>query len=931
MRTYPARWLIVASALLVASAQAAPARQGKAKPAARKPAASAKAAPAAAAVAPLAPLRAVEGITEYRLPNGLQVLLAQDDSKPTTTVNLTYRVGSRHENYGETGMAHLLEHLLFKGSPKYPKAWSEFTKRGLRANGSTWLDRTNYFASFTANEDNLRWYLAWQADAMVNSFIAKRDLDTEMTVVRNEMEMGENNPSRILFEKTLATMYQWHNYGKDTIGARADVENVDIGRLQAFYRQYYQPDNATLIVSGKFDPAKVLAWVQAEFGKVPAPKRKLPTLYTIDPVQDGERAITLRRQGGVPLLFAGYHVPPGPHADTAAVELLGLVMSDVPAGRLHKRLVDGQLAASVFSWNATLADPGFALYGAQLAPGQDADKARDAMLSALESLAAQPVTDEEVARAKAKWLKEWELRFSDPETVGVALSETVAQGDWRLFFLLRDRVKAATAADVNRVAQAHLLRDNRTLATYVPTEKPSRAPRPEQVDVAAQLKDFRPVETVAKAEAFEATPANIEARTQRFELAPGLKVSLLPKGTRGDVVQAQLVLRLGDAESLKGLATAGELLPDMLDMGTVRLSRQQLQDRMTALKAEIRFSGSAEQLAVNVMTTRDNLPAVIELVGQMLREPAWPADGLEEVRRQTLSSIEQARKEPEAIVDDALDRHGNPYPAGDVRHARSFDEVAAQVAAVTVDQLKAFHQRFVGMRQAQFAAVGAMDPAAVRAALDKAFGGWAQPAGFQRVPRPLVALAPARLSFETPDKQNATLVVRQPLAIKELDADQAPLMVANFAFGSGGNSRLWKRIRETEGLSYDVRSGVLWSPIDVHSTWQASAIFAPSNRAKVERAFREEADRALKQGFTADEIAQAKAGLLNYRRLQRAQDAALAGGLANNDYLGRRFTVAQQLDDAIAAVTAEQASAAWRKYIDPNRFVSAVAGDFKGQ
>ncbi len=214
------------------------------------------------------PTTSVEGITEYRLPNGLQVLLAPDDSKPTTTVNLTYRVGSRHESYGETGMAHLLEHLLFKGTPRHPTVWGEFNKRGLRANGSTWLDRTNYFASFAANDVNMAWYLDWLADAMTQSFIARKDLDSEMTVVRNEMEMGENSPGRILFEKTMAAMYQWHNYGKSTIGARSDVELVDIGRLQAFYHLYYQPDNATLIVSGKFEPQRTLALIEQHFGKI---------------------------------------------------------------------------------------------------------------------------------------------------------------------------------------------------------------------------------------------------------------------------------------------------------------------------------------------------------------------------------------------------------------------------------------------------------------------------------------------------------------------------------------------------------------------------------------------------------------------------------------------------------------------------------------
>ncbi|HEV8692072.1 MAG TPA: pitrilysin family protein, partial [Ideonella sp.] len=886
---------------------------------------------AAPASAQMQPVRSVEGIVEYRLANGLQVLLAPDDAKPTTTVNLTYRVGSRQENYGETGMAHLLEHLLFKGSPRHPNPKPEFSKRGLNYNGSTWLDRTNYFASFTANDENLRWYIGWQADAMINSFIARRDLDTEMTVVRNEMEKGENSPSRILFQKTLATMYDWHNYGHDTIGARADVENVDIPRLQAFYHLYYQPDNATLIVSGKFDPAKVIGWVQAEFGKIPAPKRVLPKLYTLDPVQDGDRAVTLRRQGGVPLLFAGYHLPPGPHPDTAVFELLGLTMSDVPAGRLHKKLVEGQLAASVFSWNADLHDPGFVLFGAQLAPEQSIDKAREALLATLESLASQPITEEEVERAKAKWLKDWELRFSDPETVGVALSETVAQGDWRLFFLLRDRVKAVSAADVNRVATSYLLRDNRTLATYLPTEQPVRAPQPEAVNVAEQLKSFKPVETLAKAEAFDASPANIEARTQRFEIAPGLKVSLLPKATRGDVVNAQLSLRMGDETSLKGQSMLGELLGAMLDKGTAQMTRQQIQDRMTALKAEVQIGGSAEELAVNLMTTRENLPAAIEFVGQLLRQPSFPPDALEEVRRQVITGVEQSRKEPEALVEQALDRHGNPYPKGDVRYARSFDETIAEVKAVNVEQLKAFHQRFAGIGRAQFAAVGAMDATAVRAALEKAFGGWAPAMAFRHVPRPLVAPPPTRLALEAPDKQNATMEVRLSLPIKELDPDHAALMVANFAFGSGGNSRLWKRVREAEGLSYHIGSQLAWNAEEANTGWQVTAIFAPQNRAKVEASFKDEAERVLKAGFTPAEIEQAKAGLLNYRRLARAQDGNLAASLARNDYLGRRFIVSQQLDDAIAAVTAEQAAAAWRKYIEPQRFVSAVAGDFKGK
>lgn len=251
----------------------------------------------------------VEGVTEYELNNGLKVLFAPDASRPNTTVNMTYLVGSRHENYGQTGMAHLLEHMLFRGTPTLPNALGEFSKRGLAANGTTSVDRTNYYATFAANADTLNWYLDWQADVMVNATIAKEDLDAEMTVVRNEMERGENNPFRVLMQQMQAASFQWHNYGKSTIGARSDVEQVDIEQLRAFYKQYYQPDNAVLIVSGQFDEDTTLAHIAKQFNAIEKPSRQLPPEYTEEPVQDGNRSVTVRRQGGSPLVAAQYHIP----------------------------------------------------------------------------------------------------------------------------------------------------------------------------------------------------------------------------------------------------------------------------------------------------------------------------------------------------------------------------------------------------------------------------------------------------------------------------------------------------------------------------------------------------------------------------------------------------------------------------------------------
>jgi len=871
----------------------------------------------------------VEGIDEYRLANGLQVLLVPDDSKPSTTVNLTIRVGSRFENYGETGMAHLLEHMMFKGTPTHPTVWAEFQKRGLRANGTTAFDRTNYHASFSADEANLDWYIGWLADAMVNSFIARKDLDTEMTVVRNEMEMGENSPESALYKHTLATMFDWHNYGKAPIGARADVENVDIPRLRAFYKQYYQPDNATLVVSGKFQPAKTLGLVQRSFGRIAKPARKLPTLYTLDPSQDGERSVVVRRSGGTPIFFAGYLVPAGPDPDYAAVELLVNVMGDTPSGRLHKRLTEKQLAAGTFAFAQPLAEPGFAIFGAQLAPGQDPEKARAEMLATLESTAAEPVTADELQRAKAKWLKQWELSFTNPEAVGLALSESIAQGDWRLFFLLRDRVRDAKLADVQRVATQYLLASNRTLGTYLPTDKTQRAPAPAAVDVAAQLKTFKPQEAAATVEAFEATPANIDKRTQRFTVG-GVQAALLPKGTRGGAVHAVLVLRFGDEKSLFGLGEVPDTVAALLDKGTKTLTREQFQDRLDQLKAELSVAPGVGEVSLHLVTQRENLPAAIALVGQMLREPAFPADALDEVKRQALAGIEQQRKEPGAVAHNAVERVGNPYPRGDVRHARTFDEIQADVNAVTLEEVRDFHSRFYGARRAEFAAVGDMDPAAVRQALEKALADWNN-AGmpYTRVPQPIVPIPPQRMVLQVTDKQNATMLAKLDVPLSDNDADYPALMMANYLLGSGGSSRLWKRVREGEGLSYDVRSQIEWDTVEPHSQWISSAIFAPQNQPKVETAVKDEFARAMKDGFTAQELAEGQRGLLSRRRLQRAQDAGVVSQMALNLYLGRTFARSAQVDAALEKLTVADVNAALRKYLKPDQWVWAFAGEFK--
>lgn len=597
----------------------------------------------------------VEGITEYRLPNGLKVLLFPDQSKPTITVNITYLVGSRLENYGETGMAHLLEHMVFKGTPKHPNIPQELTSHGTRPNGTTSYDRTNYFETFQASDENLAWALDLESDRMINSFIARKDLDSEMTVVRNEYERGENSPQSILFERALSTAYLWHNYGKSTIGARSDIEKVSIEHLQAFYRTYYQPDNAVLTVAGKIDAAKTLDMINKYFSSIPKPTRVLPKTYTDEPIQDGERSVTLRRVGDVQIVGALYHVPAGAHPDFAAIDILTGILGDPETGRLQKALVETKKATVAFGDTLQLREPGIMLFGTQVRPDLSIDEAKQILLKTVQDVIDNPPTAEEVERARTSQLKDFDLALNDASRVGLQLSNWLAMGDWRLFFLYRDRIKKVSVDDVKRVAAKYLRVSNRTIATFIPDNTIDRAEIPDTPDVAEMLKDYKSTNTVATGEAFDATPENIESRTIRNS-AQSLKLALLPKKTRGSSVNMSMTIHLGDEKSLFNRGTAGALTANMLIRGTSKHTRKQLQDEFDKLKARVNIGGTPTQANVRVETIRENLPAVMRLVAEVLREPGFSADEFEQLKQQNLSGIEQRRSEPDAIASTELKR-----------------------------------------------------------------------------------------------------------------------------------------------------------------------------------------------------------------------------------------------------------------------------------
>ncbi len=872
----------------------------------------------------------VEGITEYRLPNGLRVLLFPDQTKQTTTVNVTYLVGSRHESYGETGMAHLLEHLVFKGTPKHPNIPNELTAHGASPNGTTWVDRTNYFETFAASNVNLNWALDLEADRMVNSFIAKKDLESEFSVVRNEMESGENNPFGVTLQRVLGAAYDWHNYGKSTIGARSDVENVPIDRLQGFYKKYYQPDNAVLIVAGKFDEPKTLNLIQKYFGVIPKPDHKLPEIYTIEPTQDGERQVTVRRVGDTQYLIAGYHTPPGSHPDAAAVTLMTNILINEPAGRLYKALVETKKVSSVFGANFAFKEPGYNWYAAEMRKENSLDEARKTMLDTIESLAKNPPTKEEVERVRTTALKFFELTLNDPNRVGLTLSSWIALGDWRLWFLNRDRIKKVTPEDIQRIAQTYLKQSNRTVGIFAPTEKPDRAevPNVKDSEILAMVKDYKGGAAIAQGEAFEPTQANIEARTTRSQIG-NLKVAFLPKENRGDTVFVSFVTHFGDEKSLMNRVTAGNITGDMLMRGTAKHTRQQLKDEFDRLKANVNINGTFDRAYASVETTRRNLPAVMRLVAEVLREPAFPASEFETLKQEILTGYENQKSEPGSIAGYALSQHFNRYPKGDVRNSRTLDEMIAANKALTLDDVKTFYKDFYGATNAELAIVGDFDPNEITPLTKELFADWKSSKPYQRIVFQHFDVPAINKSFEAPDKANAVFTARLNVKMRDDSPDYPAMALGNYIIGGGFlNSRLATRIRGKEGLSYGVFSGFNVGALDEVGWFSANAIYAPENAEKLEAAFKDELNKVITTGFTSEEIEAAKTGWLQQRQLSRAQDAYVASALTTLIFQNKNYFTSEKLEKDVLALTPVQINATMKKYLTPENITIIKAGDF---
>ncbi|PTX97840.1 pitrilysin family protein [Opitutus sp. ER46] len=899
-------------------------------------------------------VKTVGGIAEYTLDaNGLGVLLLEDHSAPVLTFMVTFRVGSRNEVTGTTGATHILEHLMFKGSRNFHagigKSFDTMMDRvGGINNASTWLDRTNYYENLPSNQLELA--VQMEADRMRGLLLRDEDRQPEMTVVRNEFERGENDPSEALDKEVMAAAFLAHPYHHSTIGWRSDIEKVSIGKLREFYDTFYWPNNATVTVIGDFQPAQALALVQQYFGAIPRSPHPIPTVYTEEPPQTGARRVSVRRPGEVGAIEIAFKAPRSLDDDQEPLDVLATILGDGKSSRLYRALIDRNLAIHASAAKGFFADPNLFTLNALLAPGVTHEKVEQTLLAEIARVKTEGVTAEEVSRAVNQILASVAYRRDGSFAIAGEINECIAIGDWTYYVRGPERIKTVTAADVLRVAKKYLNEDQSTTGWFIPlpgeaaaavgrrrggdtaaatpaTVVPARAPRhpvfyrDPATTAATDPARFARAEAGAAAGAAGESAA-IAPRVHRRQVA-GLDVLTLPTSIR-DVVTIRGALSGGDVFNPPENPAIADLTAAMLDKGTAAHDKFALAALLEQAGATLSFSTGTHTLNFAGKCLRQDLPLVLGLLAEQLRTPRFDADEFAKLKKQLVGRYKRALEDTNFRAELAFERA--IFPAG---HPNRPAEAAAYLAAVeaaTLDQVKAFHAANYGPAAFRIVLVGDVDDATVDQTLTKGFTGWQGGKALPAMAKASLPVSAGEQVVAMPGKTSVTYVIGQPSTLRYADPDYPALNFATSVLGSGFfSARLLDTIRNKEGLTYGIGAR-LANDTFADGSWYIEGTFGPTLLAQGASSTERELRKFHAEGITADELKNFKVTLTGTYKVTLSTTGGLAAVLLNALQRGYGPEWVDEYPRRIEALTLEQVNGAIRKYLHPDRMVRVMAG-----
>ena len=871
------------------------------------------------------------------LANGLTVLTKAIHTAPVVSVQVWYRVGSRNEAPGLNGISHQLEHLLFKGTQDRPIQFGHlFSALGSASNAFTSYDMTAYYG--TVGRDKLEALLVLEADRMRHALINADQLASEKRVVISELQGYENSPDYRLSRAVMATAFLDRPYGLPVGGTRTDVDRFSLEQVQTYYQHYYSPANAVLVITGDFDAVKTVERVQQTFGSIPnaspcdysqdlsqTPSPKLQT--PIPEFQIPNSPFTLREPGSAPLLDAVYPIPDIQHPDVPALEVMDIILSSGRNSRFYPVLVETGLVSQLSAYVAALIEPGWYNISATAAPGQDLATIDQVILQTIQVLQAQPVTAEELSRAKTQLMANFILsnRGIDHQASQLAYNQTVAQ-DYHYSDRYLAGIERVTAADIQRVTTTYLNPAQRTIGFFEPTQIEAQ-PLTATGSLTQTTENFNPGEPIDPEVVAQYLPqlsseavSSTQALPERVVLENGLRVLLLSDRSSPTVTLGGY-LRAGNSFDLITQGGIASLTADNLLSGTTTKDDLTLAKALENRGASLDFGAFREGVDIEGYALAPDLPILLETLADVLQQATFPQQKLDLSRQRALSHLQMEFDDPGRLARRVFQQQ--VYPADHPFHVFPTEE---SLKAIQRADLVAFHQNYYAPDHTILVLMGDFEREAVITQLHQTLGTWSTKAPAPTLAFPDVSRPQGIETIDVPlPGKHQVITYMGYRGIDRRDARYYAAILLNQVLGGDTlASRLGTEIRDRQGLTYGIYSyfaaGAQAGPFAIQmQTAPEDTQQAITSTLTLLQQFRAD-------GMTAAELDAAKRSILNSYPVELADPDILAQRLLMNEVYGLDIDEIRQFPQRIAVVSMTEINAALESLIDPDNLVIVTAG-----
>ena len=856
------------------------------------------------------------GIKEYTMTsNGLRVLLKQDNTAPVATFMVTYEVGSRNEAIGYTGSTHLLEHLMFKGSRKFNtkkgnSVFQTLQSLGARMNATTWLDRTNYFAVLPS--EHLETLIEIEADRMRNAYIKEEDRQSEMTVVRNEFERGQNSPSGVLDENIWATAYQAHPYHHSTIGWKEDIENVSIERLREFYDTFYWPNNATAIAIGDFTEKEALSMIKKHFGKIRKSTKPIPEVYTAEPKQEGIRTITLKRAGQQGIVGVAHKTPAATHPDAPTFMVLSSILSSGKNSRFYKNITDKGLTTSVYIWDSLFRDPGLFTVYANLSPDVDHKTVEKAVVDEYEKIKKDGVSDEEVKNAQTQLIASMKFRQDGSYAIASGLNEAIASGDWTLYTTYGEKIGTVTKEDVQRIVKEYFKEDLSTIGYFIPLGAGGQNKK-----LATSAKDLEKMKLKHYSEEEEL----LSSKVVDSEPVEGIRLLTLKRGSGVVTLTGSM---LGGDIYASGNARTADMVAAMLDQGTTNMTKFEISAKLESAGARLGFFNGQARVGFSGKFLSEDTKMVFDLLADQLKNPLFAEEDLNKVKKRQVANYKRSKESTRGNATNNMLKAF--YGTGHQNSPTDPDKAIEEIKKITPKNLKDFHLKNYGAGTMVIVAVGDVDHNSLESLIKEGFGGWKKSPLKEKKETGTANKASDKVYVTMQDKTSTDFLVGTALGIDRYHPDYLPLYVATHTLGGNFSARLMQTVRVKEGLTYGINSSMRGFGNGNDGYWMVGGTFSPKLLSKGESSTLREIKKWAEEGITQKELDITKSTLTGGFQVGFDSTGGLAGGILDAIIVHGDLAYLDSYPERIKAITLDEANTAISKYIFFDDLYQVAAG-----